>query len=150
MAIERRTVLKGAAAAAGATALGGPFQGLVAGPAGALGSPAFRGLRPVADQRDGKVRLHLPEGFSYRSFHDTEAPVVLDDGTALPGRHDGMGAFEGPGGTVTLIRNHEVNNPGPAFGPAGDHVYDSMAQGGCTHVDVDGRGDVKAAWTAIR
>ena len=65
MAVERRTVIKGAAVAAGATALGGPFQGLVAGPAGAapvgaLGSPAFRRLRPIPDERDGKVRLHLP------------------------------------------------------------------------------------------
>ncbi|GAA4114197.1 DUF839 domain-containing protein [Knoellia locipacati] len=157
MAVERRTVIKGAAVAAGATALAGPFQGLVAGPAGAapkgtMGGPAFRGLRPVPDERDGKVRLHLPEGFRYRSFHDTETPIVLDDGTALPGRHDGMGAFRGPDrGTVTLIRNHEVNNPGPAFGPpgGGDHVYDPMARGGCTHIDVDGRGNVKAAWTAI-
>ncbi|CAN7285551.1 alkaline phosphatase PhoX [Knoellia sp. LjRoot47] len=155
MAVERRTVIKGAAVAAGATALAGPFQGLVAGPAGAapvgtIGGPAFRGLRAVPDERDGKVRLHLPEGFRYRSFHDTETPITLDDGTVLPGRHDGMGAFRGPDrGTVTLIRNHEVNNPGPAFGPPGAHVYDPMARGGCTHVDVDGRGNVKAAWTAI-
>ncbi|PRY57108.1 hypothetical protein BCF74_11629 [Knoellia remsis] len=153
-ALERRTVLKGAAAAAGTAALAGPFTGLVAGPAGAapvgaLGSPAFRGLRPVPDLRDGKVRLHLPEGFQYRSFHDTEQPVVLDDGTKLPGRHDGMGAFDGPGSTVTLIRNHEVNSPGAAFGPAGDHVYDPMARGGCTHIDVSETGEVAASWTAI-
>lgn len=151
---QRRTVLKGAAVAVGATALAGPFQGLVAGPAaagpvGALGAPAFRGLRAIPDQRDGKVRLHLPEGFSYRSFHDTETPVTLDDGTRLPGRHDGMGAFDGPDGAVTLIRNHEVNGSGAAFGPPGDHVYDPMARGGCTHIDVDGQGNVQAAWTAI-
>ncbi|NNM47982.1 alkaline phosphatase PhoX [Knoellia koreensis] len=149
MAIERRTILKGGAAAAGAVALGGPFAGLVAGPAAAIGGAPFRGLRPIPDQRDGKVRLHLPEGFSYRSFHDTEQPVTLDDGTLLPGRHDGMGAFAGPGGLVTLIRNHEVNNPGPAFGPVGDHTYDPMARGGCTHVDVTNRGEVHAAYTAI-
>jgi secreted PhoX family phosphatase len=95
------------------------------------------------------VRLHLPEGFAYRSFHDTEQPITLDDGTLLPGRHDGMGAFAGPGGLVTLIRNHEVNNPGPAFGPVGDHTYDPMARGGCTHVDVTNRGEVRAAYTAI-
>nr|WP_206071150.1 alkaline phosphatase PhoX [Knoellia sp. DB2414S] len=129
--------------------MGGPFAGLVAGPAAAIGGAPFRGLRPIPDQRDGKVRLHLPEGFSYRSFHDTEQPVTLDDGTLLPGRHDGMGAFAGPGGLVTLIRNHEVNNPGPAFGPVGDHTYDPMARGGCTHVDVTNRGEVHAAYTAI-
>jgi secreted PhoX family phosphatase len=149
VAIERRTILKGGAAAAGAVALGGPFAGLVAGPASALGGAPFRGLRPIPDERDGKVRLHLPEGFPYRSFHDTEQPVTLDDGTALPGRHDGMGAFAGTSGSVTLIRNHEVNNPGPAFGPVGDHTYDPMARGGCTHIDVSNRGEVHTAYTAI-
>ena len=116
MSIERRTVLKGGAAVAGGALMAGPFQGLVAAPAGALGAPAFRGLRPIPDQRDGAVRLHLPEGFSYRSFHDTESPVTLDDGTMLPGRHDGMAAFAGEDGRVVLVRNHEVNGPGPAFG----------------------------------
>ena len=99
-----------------------PFQGLVAGPAGAapvgqLGGPAFRGLRPIPDQRDGKVRLHLPEGFRYRSFHDTETPVALDDGTKLPGRHDGMGAFEGPGGASPSSATTRSTTPGRAFGP---------------------------------
>ncbi len=72
---------------------------------------------PVPDERDGAVRLHLPRGFCYRSFHDTQQPVTLTDGTALPGRHDGMAAFDGPRRSVLLVRNHEVNNPGPAFGP---------------------------------
>ena len=149
MSIERRTVLKGGAAVAGGALIGGPFQGLVAGPATALGAPAFRALRPIADQRDGKVRLHLPEGFSYRSFHDTESTVVLDDDTVLPGRHDGMAAFAGEDGRVTLVRNHEVNSPGPAFGPLGDHTYDPMARGGCTVVDVSLTGEVEEAWTGI-
>ena len=59
------------------------------------------------------MRLWLPDGFRYRSFHDTEQPVILDDGTVLPGRHDGMAAFQGRDGNVVLVRNHEVNNPGP-------------------------------------
>jgi len=149
MAVERRTFLKGSAAVTGGVLLAGPFQGLVAGPAGALGAAPFRALRPTPDLRDGKVRLHLPEGFSYRSFHDTEQPVVLDDGTQLPGRHDGMGAFAGEGGLVTLVRNHEVNNPGPAFGPVGDHTYDPQAKGGCTVVNVSLEGEVSSAWTGL-
>lgn len=149
MAVERRTFLKGSAAVTGGALLAGPFQGLVAGPAGALGAAPFRALRPTPDLRDGKVRLHLPEGFSYRSFHDTEQPVVLDDGTQLPGRHDGMGAFAGRDGLVTLVRNHEVNNPGPAFGPLGDHTYDPQAKGGCTVVEVSLRGQVRRAWTGL-
>ena len=149
MAIERRTVLKTGAVAAGTVALAGPFQGLVAGPAGALGAPAFRGLRPVEDLRDGAVRLHLPEGFSYRSFHDTEQPVVLDDGTNLPGRHDGMAAFDAPSGNVVLVRNHEVNGTGSAFGPVGDHTYDEAAKGGCTVIEVTREGEVVHAYTGL-
>jgi secreted PhoX family phosphatase len=149
MAVERRTFLKGSAAVAGGVALAGPFAGLVAGPAAALGGTPFRGLRAVPDQRDGKVRLHLPEGLSYRSFHDTESTVTLDDGTALPGRHDGMGAFDGPDGAVTLIRNHEVSGTGRRFGPLGSWTYDPGANGGCTHIDVTGHGEVVGAHTAI-
>jgi secreted PhoX family phosphatase len=75
-----------------------------------------------------EVRPWLLDGFNYRSFHDTESPVVLDDGTALPGRHDGMGAFTGPDGTVILVRNHEINNPGAPFGDP-SAAYDAMAPG---------------------
>src|SRR5680860_1017354 len=89
MTLERRTFLKGSAAAA--AVLGGPFAGFVNSASGAVRSPVapMAGLVPIEDMRDGKVRLHLPSGFSYRSFHDTESPVTLRDGTALPGRHDG-------------------------------------------------------------
>ncbi len=149
MAVERRTFLKGSAALAGGAALAGPFAGLVAGPARAVGGAPFRALRPVPDLRDGKVRLHLPEGFSYRSFHDTESTVTLDDGTTLPGRHDGMAAFHGGNGRVTLVRNHEVNMPGTAFGPIGGHTYDPMAQGGCTVINVTHRGQVERAYTGL-
>ncbi|WP_211754614.1 alkaline phosphatase PhoX [Nocardioides gansuensis] len=106
-AVERRTILKTAAAAS----MAGPFAGLVASPAGAAPHPRRTRLFEVPDERDGIVRLHVPKGFSYRSFHDTETPVFLTDGTLLPGRHDGMGAFPGPGSTVVLVRNHEINNP---------------------------------------
>ena len=149
--VERRTFLK---AAAGGALMAGPFSGLVAGEAIAAPSAAgHRALRPIPDLRDGVVRLHLPEGFSYRSFHDTEKAatdppsVILDDGTVLPGRHDGMGAFRGRKGGVVLVRNHEVNNPGPAFGPT--TPYDSMAQGGTTTIGVTGTGRVLNAHTSL-
>lgn len=144
MSIDRRTLLKSTAAT---TALGGPFAGLVATPAAAYQAPSSVALGPVADKRDGVVRLHLPEGFSYRSFHDTETPVTLTDGTALPGRHDGMGAFPGPDGSVLLVRNHEVNNPGPHFGPR--DPYDEMAGGGTTTIQVSHRGDVIRSFTSL-
>ncbi len=146
MTVDRRTLLKGSAVVGGA-ALAGPFQGLVAGPVAGAPDAPFRGLRPIPDLRDGKVRLHLPRGFSYRSFHDTEQPVTLDDGTALPGRHDGMGAFDGPNGNVVLVRNHEVNGPGAPFGPG--TPYDEKAQGGTTTIEVSRFGEVDNAFTSL-
>ncbi|MBA2373905.1 MAG: DUF839 domain-containing protein, partial [Chloroflexi bacterium] len=147
--IDRRTFLKGAAATGGAVGLsGGPFAGFVA-RVGATSEVDLGPLGPVADQRDGLVRLWLPEGLEYRSFHDTDgAPVILDDGSRLPGRHDGMGSFVGSNGNTVLIRNHEINGPGAAFGdPA--NAYDIMARGGCTTSVVSGTGDVQSAWTSL-
>ncbi len=141
--VERRTLLKTTAGAA----VGGPFAGLVAMPAGAHQPPRPAALVPIPDERDGKVRLHLPKGFHYRSFHDTETPVTLTDGTALPGRHDGMAAFKGPRHSVVLVRNHEVNGPGPAFGPG--TPYDPMARGGTTTIQTSPTGDVIRAFTSL-
>jgi uncharacterized protein len=142
--IDRRTFLAGSAAAGGA-ALAGPFAGFVAGPAAGSPSPT---LGPIPDLRDGQVRLWLPEGFQYRSFHDTEQPVLLDDGTVLPGRHDGMAAFRGSGGNVVLVRNHEINNPGQPFGDV-TKAYDTMGQGGTTTNEVTLFGEVVSARTSL-
>jgi hypothetical protein len=149
--LDRRTFLKGAAATMGAAALHGPFVGFVAAGNRRNNNPSFRSLVPVADARDGVVRLHLPRAFRYRSFHDTTVPVTLDDGTALPGRHDGMAAFAGPGGNSILIRNHEVNANAldGAFGPHGSWTYDPNALGGCTHVETSPMGEVDVAFTAL-
>jgi secreted PhoX family phosphatase len=145
--IDRRTFLRGSAAAAGATMLGGPFQGFIARAALAAPPAPVNVLGPVEDKRDGIVRLWLPEGFQYRSFHDTETPVTLPDGTNLPGRHDGMAAFAGPGENVTLVRNHEVNNPGSTFGPG--TPYDTAARGGTTTIVVTPKGKVVDAYTSL-
>ncbi len=145
MSIQRRTFIQ---AAIGGAALGGPFQGLVAAPAGALVKPPQPGLFPVPDQRDGVVRLHLPPRFNYRSFHDTTTPVVLDDGTTLPGRHDGMGAFDGPRKSVTLIRNHEINGPAPAFSSQAP-IYDPMVGGGTTTINVTLAGEVLSSYASL-
>ncbi len=144
--VDRRSLLRGAAAGA---LLGGPFAGLVARAAGAHEPESYERppLEPIADLRDGQVRLWLPRGFQYRSFHDTETPITLDDGTLLPGRHDGMAAFKGPRGTITLVRNHEVNGPGAAFGPG--TPYDPMARGGTTTVQVTGTGEVLRSYTSL-
>ncbi|MQA26275.1 MAG: DUF839 domain-containing protein [Micromonosporaceae bacterium] len=147
--VDRRTVLRGAAVAAGGAVVGGPFAGFAARAALAESAPAKQApLQPVADEADGEVRLWLPEGFRYRSFHDTDRDsVVLGDGTVLPGRHDGMAAFAGPDGNLILVRNHEVNGPGTAFGPG--TPYDGQAQGGTTTVVVTPHGEVADSYTSL-
>jgi secreted PhoX family phosphatase len=147
---DRRSFLLGAAATTGGVFVSGSAQAVVASAAGAHPPDRFFVLGPVADLRDGRVRLHLPPGFRYRSFHDTDGPpIVLDDGTILPGRHDGMAAFDGPDGDVWLVRNHEVNGSalGGAFGP-GD-PYDSSALGGTTTSLVSPSGEVHDAFTSL-
>ncbi|HEV2778930.1 MAG TPA: alkaline phosphatase PhoX [Actinophytocola sp.] len=148
--LDRRSVLRGAAAAAGGAIVGGPFLGFVnRAQADRDGADGHRELRPIPDERDGAVRLWLPEGFRYRSFHDTEFPVRLDDGTNLPGRHDGMGAFATrTKGTYRLVRNHELNGPGTAFGDA-SKAYDPKAQGGTTTIEVTRFGEVVRSHTSL-
>jgi secreted PhoX family phosphatase len=161
--IPRRVFLQGAAATVGGAVIGGALQTLMAEAAG--GHPPVRlPLGPVKDRRDHIVRLHLPPGFNYRSFHDTDIdpattpPLTLSDGTTLPGKHDGMGAFPGRRGThgkgtVWLIRNHEINGPGVAFGPnpAGpdDAPYDPSTQGGTTSTLVTTHGEVIESFTSL-
>ena len=149
MELQRRTALKGGVAAVAGALTGGPFAGLLAQPASAAPQPT---LGPVPDLRDGAVRLHLPPGFSYRSFHDTESPVVLADGTNLPGRHDGMGAFAAENGNVILVRNHEITNQAAATafgGPLTPAPYDGHAGAGCTTIEVTKYGEVVDSYTSL-
>lgn len=53
--------------------------------------------------------LKLPKGFSFKII--AQKGATMHDGLLLPGRGDGMGAFEGKNGRVILVRNHE-NSPG--------------------------------------
>ena len=46
--------------------------------------------------------LDLPTGFSCEVF--SKAGEQMDDGLFVPGKHDGMGAFGGPGGKTILVR----------------------------------------------
>ncbi|MGI5284176.1 alkaline phosphatase PhoX [Nonomuraea polychroma] len=122
--------------------IAGPFAGVACAGAqgGAKAAPSGYGpLRPVHDLRDGKVRLYLPEGFKYRSF--SAAGEKFSDGSTVPGRHDGMAAFSGPGGSTILIRNHEVNGSVGAFGDK-DRAYDPMAGGGTSTLRVTRYGEV--------
>lgn len=152
--IDRRTFLHRAGmTTAGVAMLAGPLQSIVARAALAVGSTGvaannggYGPIGPVPDLADGKVRLHLPEGFSYRSFAATGTPAV--DGTTTPGRHDGMAAFAWRDGRYRLIRNHEVNGPGPAFGNR-RKAYDRMAQGGTFTLEVSATADQVNSWVSL-
>ena len=148
-AIDRRTFLRrGLAAAAGTLTFGGPFQALLARGASAQTRQAagYGPLVPVPDRRDGVVRLHLPEGFQYRSFSYTGEPMV--DGVTTPGRHDGMATFPGGPRRSRLVRNHEINGPGPAFGNP-RRAYDPMARGGTSTLEVSPHADQFTSWVSL-
>ncbi|MGK2930397.1 MAG: alkaline phosphatase PhoX [Acidimicrobiales bacterium] len=146
--MDRRTFLRGTGAVIGGGMVAGPFQGFVASAAGAAPkSTGYGPLVPVADHRDGAIRLELPHGFNYRSFHTTGS--VLSSGEAIPGRHDGMAAFPGSRrNTSILVRNHEINGPVGAFGDAGD-AYDPLTGGGTISVLVDRHGKVLDDWVSL-
>ncbi len=152
--ITRRSLLQGGTYAA-VFAFAGPFQGYVA--HAHRGFPRIAGygsLTAVPDLRDGVVRLDLPPGFQYRTFH--HAGDFIQDGVEVPGRHDGMGAFVGPAGRTHLVRNHEINNNvnastgSPPDIRLGDKPgYDPLAKGGTITVQVDGRGNVGRSWVSL-
>ena len=136
-AFLRRTGMSTAALAA----LGGPLQGLFARGALAVGSTGvapnnggYGPIGPVPDLTDDVVRLHLPEGFEYRSF--TPTGTLMNDGVITPGRHDGMAAFSSGPSRYRLVRNHEVNGPVGAFGDAQQGV---RRDGGWRHDDARGQ-----------
>jgi secreted PhoX family phosphatase len=150
---DRREFLKRAGySVAGLTALSGPLQGIFARGALAVGSTGvaannggYGPLVPVPDETDGVVRLHLPEGFEYRSITPTGTP--MDDGVLTPGRHDGMAAFNAGPSRYRLVRNHEVNGPVGAFGsPA--KAYDPAAGGGTTTLEVNRHATKVDSWVS--
>jgi secreted PhoX family phosphatase len=91
-------------------------------------------LRPTRDEATGLELIRLPEGFRYVSFGWTGDP--LEGGAPTPSAHDGMAAIAQSGDLVTVIRNHEVSEPGPSISPVA-HTYDAQAAGGCTRLIFD-------------
>lgn len=67
--------------------------------------------------------LDLPHGFTYHAFSKTGEQ--MDDGLLVPGAHDGMAAFPGPGGKTIIVRNHELETDakkGGPFGPENERI----------------------------
>ena len=70
-----------------------------------------------------------PEGDTLRNKTTKGIPV--------PGDHDGMAAFAGPGNTTVLVRNHEVQINDSGGAPVvGVNPYDGTDWGGTTAVVV--------------
>lgn len=100
---------------------------------------------------DPRGLFDLPDGFDYVTFSDTGE--TMDDGLLVPGDHDGMACFAGPGDLVTLVRNHELGPNETGLSPFGENaerigrvdasrIYDSLPDGapflgGTTTVHVD-------------
>ncbi|MDW7692302.1 DUF839 domain-containing protein [Flammeovirgaceae bacterium SG7u.111] len=68
-------------------------------------------------KRDPEGILKLPEGFSYKIISRSGTP--MSDGFVVPGKPDGMATFEGEGGRVIIVRNHEVSRDDAENGPFG-------------------------------
>jgi len=158
--LDRRSFLRRSGAVVGGVSAAGPLSALMASPALAgprpnrfrreLQSPDNGGygpLTPTPDLATGEVLLSLPAGFEYVSFGRTGE--MGSDGYPTPSRHDGMAAFDGGGGLVKLVRNHERGySPIPFEGtPAGerpeplvgngDYAYDRNSGGACTTATFD-------------
>jgi hypothetical protein len=145
VAFSRRKFLTLAStAAAGATALA-PLEAFCARVANGqtargVGYGSLSPKLPTnADELAGVVRngidlgstpiLQLPPGFNYTAISITGQP--MDDGSSVPGGHDGMAAFPGPNGTTILVRNHELS-PTSSTPVVTSKKYDSACKAGTT------------------
>lgn len=97
----------------------------------ASGSAGYGELVP-----DSGGVIDLPRGFQYRII--SEEGSTLSNGAPVPGDHDGMAAFQGPGNTTILVRNHELGfRDGADPSVIGKNPYDPAERGGTTGILVN-------------
>ncbi|KKI99240.1 alkaline phosphatase PhoX [Prochlorothrix hollandica] len=90
----------------------------------------------------GTPLLALPPGFQYRAL--SISGQTMADGSLVPPKHDGMGAFAGRSGQTILVRNHEIDLEEAHLGLAAGVVaaagrkYSTGATGGTTTLVIDG------------
>lgn len=150
MSLSRRSFVQRSATGAG-IALAGSVGVLSTAPGALAGSGSDRlGYGPLVTDPEGI--LSLPEGFSYRVI-TWAGDTTLDSGEFTPSNHDGTGAFAGPRGADLMVVNHELGGPRSRWSspvPLTDGlVYDPAASGGCTVVEVAGRGRNVSQWVGI-
>jgi uncharacterized protein len=109
MAVEltRRRFVEGSAAVGAGITLGGPISAMAAraGRGNGRRASGYGQLAPRPEQDSGVEWLELPPRFRYRIISRQADP--MDDGNPTPGIFDGMAAYDGPGRSTILIRNHE-------------------------------------------
>lgn len=134
MALSRRQFLTLMGAAAAGTTFAAPEKPFRAGRLllMAQASAGFGELRP-----DPNGLLDLPAGLRYRMF--SRQGEVMNDGTLVPGAHDGMGAFADAAGNTILVRNHELSARAlysdealPDANSSRFPLYDPLGRGGTT------------------
>lgn len=128
MALSRRNFLILTGVSATGLGLAAPLQRLYARVEKGK-SVSGKGFGPLVPDPQGL--FDLPSGFQYRAFSKTGE--MMNDGTPVPGAHDGMGAFPGESGTTILVRNHELNGAttSAVMAPSAQK-YDSLSTGGTT------------------
>ncbi|MFJ5233830.1 alkaline phosphatase PhoX [Kitasatospora sp. NPDC088391] len=148
--VNRSTMLGAGVLIAGSAEVLATAPGAIAAPAGgeapvdaalAKGGHTAVGYGGLVSDPAGV--LALPKGFSYEIItHSGKTTLVT--GETTPSNHDGTAAFEGRHGATLLVNNHELAGPRskwPHPVPLLDgFVYDPAAAGGCTVVEVSGRG----------
>ncbi|MEV6396140.1 alkaline phosphatase PhoX [Streptomyces sp. NPDC051907] len=144
MSATRRQVLARTGALSAGIAFTGAFSELFAGTAAARGHSGYGPLVP-----DPAGLLDLPRGFRYRVL-SREGDALRSGEGKVPGNHDGMAALAGRRGRVHLVRNHENRHSATLGVPTVEGLtYDPMAMGGCTALELDGRGNVLSERVAI-
>lgn len=133
--ISRRALIGASGLGLAAVALGSRTALAVPGGGGTAAGRAV-GYGPLREDPGGL--LDLPRGFQYRILSPQGAK--LSNGAPVPGDHDGMAAFPGPGNTTILVRNHELSEgdlDGDTWVPQ-THPYDAGrdAPGGTTAIVV--------------
>jgi secreted PhoX family phosphatase len=142
--ITRRSFTSGAAAGLSLA----PLVNLFSAKTAHAGPPARAGLGPLLPKLPTNAAelpaalqsiayMTLPEGFEYSvvSYRDQ----VMRDGNVVPGAADGMAAFQGPHGTIYLVRNHELSTSGTPVVASGS-TYNAAVRGGTTNLIVDYEG----------